>query len=219
MIQIIAGLFFNPRDTWMRIAAQSDAQLKRQLWYPVVMAVLPPAAFCYGTSVAGWKVFGGEVRRLTVESAVPLAILFYLALLGAVVFIGWMVHRIASTYHTETSTAKGIMMMAYACTPVYITGILGAYPVAGSGGGDVRMQFCHLPGLHRDSWIYESAGRSRLSVCQRGIYGGAGVRCGSVGGDRFVVGVHRHAGIYRLVGQDKVNRVFLCENHLNRRKL
>jgi len=129
MIQIIAGLFFNPHDTWTRLAAQSDEQLKRQLWYPVVMAALPPAAFCYGTSMTGWKVFGGGVRRLTVESALPLATLFYLALLGAIIFIGWMIHTIASTYHTETSTSKGIMMMAYACTPVFITGILGAYPV------------------------------------------------------------------------------------------
>ncbi len=125
----IFGLLLDPQTQWKKIAALSDGEIKRLLPYPIVMALLPPVAFYVGTTHYGWRVLGNEVTRLTPESALPLAVLFYVALMGAVVFIGWMIHWMSSTYAASSFPIKGVVLMGYACTPVFLAGLFGVYPV------------------------------------------------------------------------------------------
>jgi len=125
----VFGLLLDPQKQWTKIAALSDREIKRLLPYPIVMAVLPAIAFYIGTTHYGWQVLGNDVTRLTPQSALPLAVLFYAALMGAVVFIGWMIHWMSSTYDASSFPIKGVVLMGYACTPVFLAGLFGLYPV------------------------------------------------------------------------------------------
>ena len=102
----IFGLLLDPQKQWKKIAALSDREIKKLLLYPIVMAALPAIAFYIGTTHYGWQVPGNDVTRLTPQSALPLSILFYVALMGAVVFIGWMIHWMSSTYEPAPSPSK-----------------------------------------------------------------------------------------------------------------
>ncbi len=123
------GLLFEPQREWRKIASLSEHEIKRMLPYPIVMALLPAVAFYVGTTVFGWSIRGEEMTRITPGSAIPLSVLFYLALMGAVVFVGWMVNWMSATYDADSFIIKGIVLVGYACTPIFLAGVLGAYPI------------------------------------------------------------------------------------------
>lgn len=125
----VFGILLNPEKAWGKIAALPDKDIKRLLPYPILMALIPAIAFYIGTTHNGWKVLGNDITRLTPESGLPIAILFYVAVLGAVLFIGWMIHWMSSTYAADSFAIKGIVLMGYACTPVYLAGAFAIYPV------------------------------------------------------------------------------------------
>ncbi|OUS09760.1 hypothetical protein A9Q90_02585 [Gammaproteobacteria bacterium 54_18_T64] len=129
MFGYIPGLMFNPRKQWRNIAALSDENIKRLLPYPIVMTLLPVLAFFIGATKVGWSVSGDGIVRITEASAIPLIVLFYVALLGAIVFIGLMINWISQTYQTASFPIKGVVLMGYACTPVFLAGAFAVYPI------------------------------------------------------------------------------------------
>ena len=80
MVSEIIGIMLSPRATWNRLAQKSDENIKARLILVLSMALIPPLAFYYGTTQVGWRVMGGSLTKVTAESAIPLAVLFYLAL-------------------------------------------------------------------------------------------------------------------------------------------
>lgn len=129
MFNHIFGIIFSPQTEWGKIAALSDTQIKRMLPYPIIMALLPAIGFYVGTTQVGWKIIGDDVTRLSPESAIPLTVLFYCAIMGAVVFIGWMVNWMSSTYDANSFAIKGVVLIGYAVTPVFLAGALAFYPI------------------------------------------------------------------------------------------
>ena len=125
----IFGLLFAPTAEWRRLASLSEREIKKRLLYPLVMGAIPPVAFYWGTTRTGWAVMGDDPIRLTPDSALPLAVLFYAALVGGVAFIGWMMHWMSRTYDADSFPEKGVVFMGYAATPVFLAGALGVYPV------------------------------------------------------------------------------------------
>ena len=129
MFGYIPGLMFNPRKQWQTIAALDDEKIKRLLPFPIIMAFLPVLAFYIGSTKVGWTVIGEDVVRITEASAIPLIVLFYMALLGAIIFIGLMISWMSETYQTVPFPIKGVVLMGYACTPIFLAGAFAAYPI------------------------------------------------------------------------------------------
>ena len=126
MIQHIPALLFHPSEAWQKL--EPAAGRGSNLLFPVVMALIPAAAWYHGTSAVGWQVGGGEVIRLTTGSATHLIALFYLAMLGAVVAIGYFIHWMAESYGARSSLMHGISVAGFTATPLFITGAIGVMP-------------------------------------------------------------------------------------------
>ena len=125
----IFGILLEPVKTWEKIATLPDHEIKKLLLFPIVMALIPAIAFYFGTTHYGWRILGDDVTRLTAESGFPLAVLFYIGLMGAVIFIGLMIHWMSSTYAASSFPIKGVVLMGYACTPVFLAGVFAVYPI------------------------------------------------------------------------------------------
>lgn len=129
MIGHVFGLFQNPQEEWTKIAAQSDGSIKRSLIYFLFLAMLPAIGMFIGTTQTGWTIGTDDPFKITVASAIPLSVLFYAALVGGFVFIGLMMHWMSETYDANSFPIKGVVMMGYACVPVFLAGILAVYPI------------------------------------------------------------------------------------------
>lgn len=126
MIQHLAGILSRPNQEWQRIAPQAGRA--GNLVYVLAMAILPAAAWFYGTTRVGWTVGAGEVIRLTDTSATRLIALFYLAMVGSVCLIGWFIHWMAASYGAQSTPMRGVTIAAYTATPLFVAGLIGFAP-------------------------------------------------------------------------------------------
>lgn len=129
LMREILGICFFPTATWRRLANQPVKAIKCRLLTVLIMAAVPPLSFYFGTTHYGWEA-GDHIVKITPDSAIPLMVLFYLALVSAVVVIGAMAHWMSKTYNAEDSyPIKGMVMIGYACMPIFVAGICALRPI------------------------------------------------------------------------------------------
>ncbi len=129
MIGKVFGIIFQPVPTWHEVAGMSEAELKRYLKYPAILALIPAIAWFYGTTRVGWSVGGRETVHFSAGSAAAIAPLFYLAQLVAIWVIGYFVHWMAQTYGAESSISKGVVLAGFCATPILLFGAFGVHPL------------------------------------------------------------------------------------------
>lgn len=123
------GLLFKPHGTWKKVAGQAPGNVFSALVYPLIFAVLPTVAWYYGTTQVGWRIGDSDPIRLTHNSALPIVILFYLAMVVAIIGIGYMIHWMSQTYGADSTPAKGIAIAGITATPLFLAGAVGFYPL------------------------------------------------------------------------------------------
>jgi len=130
MIKHTFGLLVKHSAQWRVIAALPETSFRTLILYPCFLAILPAVAWYYGTSRVGWTIGDqGDAIKLTAESARQISILFYLAILGAIAVIGYFVHWMSDTYGAASTLTKGIVIVGLTCTPLFIAGLVGFYPL------------------------------------------------------------------------------------------
>ena len=123
------GLLVHPSTSWRDIAGMPASTLTTMVLYPCIMALLPAIAWYFGTTEIGWTVGDGDAIKLTKDSALAIIILFYFAMVSSVAVIGYFIHWMSETYGAESSFAKGIVIAGFCATPMFVAGIVGAYPI------------------------------------------------------------------------------------------
>jgi hypothetical protein len=122
-------VMFSPKTGWQQVAAQEASSGRILLTHTLPMALIPTSCWYLGVTTQGWTLMGDPVK-LTPDSALILCSLFYLAMIGAVLFLGSMVTWMADTYNAEhRSLNRGISLISYTATPFFLAGLLGLYPV------------------------------------------------------------------------------------------
>lgn len=130
MIQHTFGLLVKPSAQWRAISELPEKSFNTLVLYPCIFAILPAVAWYYGTSQVGWTVGEhGDPIKLTLQSARQISILFYFGMIGCVTAIGYAIHWMSQTYGADSSFAKGIVIAGLTATPLFITGLVGFYPV------------------------------------------------------------------------------------------
>lgn len=129
MLNHALGLLLQPRRQWQQIGSLSEKNLRRQIPYAIVLALLPALAWYFGTTKVGWSIGGGEPVRITRESALSLAAVFYCTMVLAVVAIGYFIHWMAKTYGASSYPMKGMVIAGFTATPIFIAGAAGFYPL------------------------------------------------------------------------------------------
>ncbi|PCJ50702.1 MAG: hypothetical protein COA74_01890 [Gammaproteobacteria bacterium] len=129
MLRHIWGLFSHPEEEWERIHQLPKANFMHYLVYVMLLSLIPSVSWYIGTTQVGWTVGAGDAVKLTSDSSFQIALLFYVAMLVGIFVLGVMIHWMAKTYKSESTLAKGYAIAAFTCTPLFLVGILGLYPV------------------------------------------------------------------------------------------
>jgi len=128
-IQHIIGLFTDPTSEWEKIREQQKSSEKRGVGFVFVLAAIPAISGYIGTTQVGWRIGVGEPIRITGESAISIAIIYYLALIVGVFSIGWVIHLLGKAYEVVKPPQLCIALAAYTATPLFLIGIMQVYPV------------------------------------------------------------------------------------------
>ncbi len=121
-------LLVQPVQGWRTIADADHSLASVLLWQTIPMALIPAACWYYGVSQVGWQV-AGETMRLTAASALPLCVLFFLAMISGVLFMGYMVRWMSTVYGKEGTFTTGVALISFTATPFFVFGLLGLYPL------------------------------------------------------------------------------------------
>ena len=116
------------RRVWTEIAESNPSVVKVLLFQTTPLALIPGICWYLGVTQFGWSVAGDPVR-LTTESALPMCILFVLACIFGVLFLGYMVHWMSGTYGDKASLRQGVTLISYTATPFFLAGVIGLYPI------------------------------------------------------------------------------------------
>lgn len=119
---------FSPGRGWQSIRDDSPGLLAVYLLHTIPFALIPAVCWYVGVTGIGWEV-AGEAMRLTPASALPMCALFFVAMLGGVGFLGFMVRWMAGSYGTDTDLSHGVALISYTASPFFLAGVFGLYPV------------------------------------------------------------------------------------------
>jgi hypothetical protein len=118
-----------PDKEWKAIKAERCTVGKCYCSHVLLLALIPAAAGYIGTTMVGWQVTSREVHRLTPDSALQIAILFYVTMLVAVFTVGKLIHWMGQTYGSKQPLSQCIALAAYTGTPLFLVGVMLLYPL------------------------------------------------------------------------------------------
>jgi hypothetical protein len=129
LLKHIPGLLLQPTRQWQLIRDEDKSIAACYFEYILILALIPPVAGFIGVTQTGWQLGWGEPIKLTVTSALPIALAVYLAILVAVFVVGKAIHWMATTYGATPTLAECVKLAAFVATPLLLLGILQLYPV------------------------------------------------------------------------------------------
>ena len=125
----IWGLMFHPHDEWKAIRKERCTIGKCFYSHVLILAAIPAVSGYVGTTQIGWRIGTREAIKLTPDSALTIAILYYVTMLVAVFTIGKLIHWMGETYGAKRTTSQAVALAAYSATPLFLIGIMQLYPL------------------------------------------------------------------------------------------
>ncbi|MFC3679076.1 Yip1 family protein [Bacterioplanoides pacificum] len=124
------GLLYHPREEWDAIRKEGAPSLVQVfVRYALLLALIPPVSLFIGSTQMGWSVAGGDVVKLSTESAVPIAIAFYFALLVGIAFVAYCMYWMERTFGVTASFERCLIFTVYTSTPMFLAGFIGLVPI------------------------------------------------------------------------------------------
>jgi hypothetical protein len=123
------GLLYHPKAEWSFIRREKYSLLQVYLRYAIFLAMIPPVSLFIGTTQYGWSVAGSDVMTLTTESALPIAILFYISLLVGLAFVSYCTFWMEKTFGADASFERCLIFTTFTATPMFLSGFIGLLPI------------------------------------------------------------------------------------------
>ncbi len=129
VIKHVIGLFSNPKLEWESIHGEQCSIARCFATHTLFLAAIPAICGFIGTTQIGWRIGSGAPVKLTIESALPITILYYLSMLIAIASIGAMIKWMGKTYDADRPFSRAIVLASYTATPLFLIGIFQLYPI------------------------------------------------------------------------------------------
>jgi hypothetical protein len=128
-IRHVVGLFIDPKAEWERIQEKNYSISSCILGHTVVLSLVPAVAGFIGTTQIGWQIGAGAPVRLTTSSAGTIAVLYYFAMIAAVIGVGVVIRWMGQTYGASQPLSKCMVLASLTASPLFLIGIMQLYPV------------------------------------------------------------------------------------------
>ncbi len=130
MLTHVWGLLTHPKTEWHHIEDEHESVTHLYAHHVLLLAALPVIAAYIGTTQVGWGFGGDELFiKLNLVSALYAGIAFYIAILGAVVLVGSVIHWMAARFRKPPSRRRCVIFAGYIATPLFLSGIVAVYPL------------------------------------------------------------------------------------------
>lgn len=125
----VVGLFVDPKAEWARIQEKDYSVGACILGHTMIFSLIPAVSGFIGTTQIGWQIGAGDPVRLTTASAGAIAVLYYFAMISAVIGVGVVIRWMGQTYGASQPLSKCIVLASLTASPLFLMGIMQLYPV------------------------------------------------------------------------------------------
>ncbi|MGY0219016.1 Yip1 family protein [Endozoicomonadaceae bacterium StTr2] len=123
------GLMAHPDREWHSIREEHSSIFKLYLSHILLLAAIPAVCGYIGTTMTGWTLpGGGEIHRLTADSALTICVLAWCAMMVGVAVMGGYIQWLAQTFDRKPALSDCIAFSAYTATPIFLAGISALWP-------------------------------------------------------------------------------------------
>ncbi len=129
MFSHLIGILFNPSEQWKSIRDVDCTIGKCYCSYVFIMAAIAPVSGYFGTTRYGWEIGAREAVKLSHDSALTIAIAYYLVMLVGVFSMGAMIHWMGKTYGAQQTLSRCIRLAAFTATPLFLVGFVELFPI------------------------------------------------------------------------------------------
>jgi hypothetical protein len=123
------GLLYHPKSEWDSIKKENHTLGHIYITHLLFLAAIPPFALFVGTTQFGWSFMGKEYYFISIESAIPLAVAFYAALLVGMFFMAYTTFWMEKTFGAEASLERCLLFTTFTSTPMFLSGLIGLIPI------------------------------------------------------------------------------------------
>ncbi|WP_045857345.1 Yip1 family protein [Teredinibacter purpureus] len=127
LLQHAYGIMTNPSAEWVSVRDDNSSFKQVFLSHVPFLALIPSLASFYGVTQVGWSVGSGDPIKLSIDSAVSLSALTYVALLAGVFILGEFINWMSRTYGVSDSKERrhhaGTALAVCITTPLFLAGI------------------------------------------------------------------------------------------------
>jgi hypothetical protein len=129
MLSHLVGILFSPSEEWKKIRDVQCTIGKCYCGYVFIMAAIAPVCGYFGTTMFGWEIGAREAIKLSSDSALVIAVAYYLVMLVGVFSMGAMIHWMGKTYGAEQNLSRCVRLAAFTATPLFLVGIVELFPI------------------------------------------------------------------------------------------
>lgn len=130
MINHVWGLLAHPDQEWHRIRREDETVTHLYTHHVLLMALVPVISAFIGTTLFGWRLGGSYAPvHLAPGQALVTAVLFYVAILAAVMVMGSVIHWMARHEPFRPSRHQCTVFAGYIATPMFLSGLVALYPL------------------------------------------------------------------------------------------
>jgi hypothetical protein len=129
MLSHLIGILFNPSEEWKKIRDVECTIGKCYCGYVFIMAAIAPICGYFGTTMFGWEIGAREAIKLSTDSALVIAISYYLVMLVGVFSMGLMIQWMGRTYGSEQNLSRCVRLAAFTATPLFLVGVFELFPI------------------------------------------------------------------------------------------
>ncbi|MCA9904871.1 MAG: YIP1 family protein [Anaerolineae bacterium] len=128
VFQHVWGLMSQPAAEWAKIRDRRCSISGCFSTHISVLALIPALAGYIGITQVGWE-FGSQTVKLDPDNAITVTVVFYLAMLFAVLVVGKMIDWMSQTYDVRQPLSQSIALSAYTATPLFLAGVFQLNPI------------------------------------------------------------------------------------------
>ncbi|UMZ14964.1 DUF1282 family protein [Pseudomonas sp. MPFS] len=160
----LVKLLTQPESAWVQIRCEEQRKPRQYLPHLLLWALAPALCLFIGVTQVGWSLVDAERVRLSLASAMQLALLLYLTALLGTVLMGGFIRWMSRSFEARPTLDQCIGFAAYTATPYFIAGITGLYPsrwlaVAALLAASVHASYLLLVGLPKFMYLNQERGR------------------------------------------------------------
>jgi hypothetical protein len=127
----VVNIITKPKEEWPVIAAESTDVATLYKGYIAPLAAIPAIGSFIGITMVGVTVPASGTYRVGLASGLMNLIVSYVLSLVAIYIAAIIVEQLAPKFQSRGSTIQALKLVAYACTPAWIAGVLNIVPLLG----------------------------------------------------------------------------------------